>query len=80
MFVIKKVDSDCYIKQVNFVPDINFNGYCNIQYTCDMSKIKDRFKTKAEAEEAISQLGRLDWHKAKYEIISLRKLDGKRSK
>ena len=73
MFILKKVDSDCFIKQISRVADMNFNSYYDIQYTRNMSQIKARYKTKAEAEEALSLLNKLEWHKVNYEIINLRK-------
>ena len=73
MFILKKVDSDCFVKQISHVADMNFNSYCDIQYACDMSQIKARYKTKAEAEEALSFLNKLERHKVDYEIVNLRK-------
>lgn len=73
MFILKKVDSDCFIKQISHVVDMNFNSYCDIQYTCDMSQVKAKYKTKTEAEEALENLSQLNWHNAEYEIIDLRK-------
>lgn len=73
MFILKKVDSDCFVKQINHVSDINFNSYLDIQYTADVSQIKTKYKTKTEAKEALENLSQLNWHNAEYEIINLRK-------
>lgn len=73
MFILKKVDSDCFVKQINHVSDINFNSYLDIQYTTDMSQIKAKYKTKTEVKEALENLSQLNWHNAEYEIIDLRK-------
>ena len=60
MFILKKVDSGCFVKQISHLVDINFNSYCDIQYTCDMSQVKAKYRTKAEAEEALSFLNKLE--------------------
>ena len=73
MFILKKVDSDCFIKQIIHKADMNFNSYCNIQYTCDVSQVKAKFKTKAEAEKTLLFLRKLKWRKVNYEIVNLRK-------
>ena len=73
MFILKKVGSDCFVKQISHIADINFNSYCDIQYTCDISQVKAKYRTKAEAEEALSFLNKLEWRKVDYEIVNLRK-------